>query len=437
MYFYVMVLRMTFAAVLTALLVLRPAMAGEEIPGAPQRTPIAFVNGTVHTVKGGTLERATVVAVDGRITAVGTDVVPPAGARVIDCTGKHVYPGFITPSTTLGLTELDAVRATRDMAEVGTVNPNARAETAYNPDSELLPTVRSNGILLAGVMPVGGTVSGTASLMRLDGWTREDIAVLPRAGLVIQWPAMDVSTSPWERRSPDEQQKAITDNVRELYTLFREAQAYATLVGEGDTSVRDIRLEAMRAAVRTSMPVFVHASTRRQIEAALDFRRTFDLRMVLVGADAAPMVLDDLKSAGVPIIIDRVHSLPERDEDPYDAPYTLPATLAAAGIPFAFSDDGAWQQRNLPFHAGTAMAFGLAEADAERALTLWPAMMYGVDSTYGALAVGYSATLFVCRGNALDALTNVVDQAFIDGREVDLSNRHRRLARKYRERYRQ
>ncbi len=425
----------TLAAIATACVTLLTALGGDEMPGARQSTPIALTNATVHTVTQGTITRATVLFADGRITAVGANVAVPQGFRVIDCSGQQVYPGFIAPVSTIGLTEIDAVRATRDMAEVGDFNPNARGETAYNPDSDIIPTIRYNGILLANVTPEGGIVSGMASLMRLDGWTRDDIAVKSRSALMVTWPQMDVNTAPWESRSADEQRRETGKRVDALRELFRQAKAYALLTSVGDTAKRDIRLEAMARVFRDTLPVFVRASSRKQMESALDFRREFGLSMVIVGAADAPYMIDRLQKEGVGVVIRRVHALPIRDEDAYDAAYTLPATLAAAGIPFAFSDDGGWQQRNLPFHAGTAIAYGLGADAALRSLTLTPAQMLKVDADYGSIEVGKSATLFVSKGDALDARSNVVTQAFIDGRQVDLTSRHTRMTKKYRERY--
>ena len=427
--------RLASAALLTILCVTRLA-AGEEIPGAAQTRPVAIVNAIVHTITNGTITKATVVFDKGRVVAVGTDAAPPQGADVIDAKGGHVYPGFIAPTSTLGLTEIDAVRSTRDMAETGAWNPNVTAATAYNPDSEIIPTVRSNGVLLAHVTPVGGIVSGRSSVMRLDGWTREDIAVLSPSGLVVSWPWMDVSTAWWVRESPDEQRKKARERVQELYRFFDEARAYASRKKNGvDSNVKDVRFEAMVDVVEGRVPVFIQAASRTQIDAVLEFRRTYDLRIVLVDAAEARLVADVLAKEKIPVILPRTHSLPFRDEDAFDAPFTLAADLVKAGVMVAFSEDGAWQQRNLPLHAGSAMAYGLSRDDAERALTLWPAMILGISKDYGSIEVGKSATLFISKGDALDALSNSVTYAVIDGRTVDLSNRHVRLSKKYRERY--
>ncbi|MBS1560667.1 MAG: amidohydrolase [Bacteroidetes bacterium] len=427
--------------ILAALLLctsLAPCLAGSEIPGRAQEKPIALVKATVHTVSGGTLTNASVVFDKGRIVSVGTTVEIPAGAEVIDCSGKHVYPGFIAPMAGTGLVEIDAIRATRDIVEVGSFNPNVRAEVAYNPDSEIIPTIRYNGILLANVSPQGGTISGMSSVMRMDGWTREDIAVRPTSALVVNWPQMDVVNAPWMTKSADEQRKEIDKNVREVIDYLLAARAYSVAARAGvDSTKRDIRFEAMRAVFEKGLPLMVACASQRQIESVLDMQRQLGLTVILVGAQDAPRCLTQIKRAGVPIVIGRVHGLPRREEDGYDATYTLPALLSAQGIPFAYSEGGHWQQRNLPFNAGSSIAFGCAELDAEKGLTLWPAQMLGIDSTYGSLEVGKSATLFVSTGNALDARTNILTHAYIDGRAVDLSNRHTKLTTKYRARSKQ
>lgn len=408
---------------------------GEEIPGAPQRQAIAIVHATLHSAAGATIADATITFDSGVITSVNVASTPPPGSRVIDATGKHVYPGFIAPYTTLGLTEIDAVRSTRDMSEVGWFNPNARAETAYNPDSELIPTVRSNGILIVNSTPTGGMISGQSSLMRLDGWTREDIAIKRVSGLILNWPSMDISTAAWVKKSADDQRKDIEKNILAMYELFSNARSYSASVRAGlDTSKRDVRYEAMRVVFEDSVPVVVSASTRRQLESVLDFKREFGCRIILVDAVDAPLIIPQLQRASISIVLPRVHSMPRREEDGYDTPFVLASILAKAGIPFAFSDGGSWQQRNLPFQAGTARAFGLSEEDAVKGLTIWPAQMFGIDQQYGSIEVGKSATLFVSSGDALDSKSNNVVAAFIDGREVDLNNRHKSLAKKYRER---
>ena len=429
------IVKLLACTLLSALLNTAQLPAGDEIPGAPQKQVIALTNAMIHTGTGVTLQNATIVFDKGVITDIGPRVTIPPGARVVDCSGKRIYPGFIAPLTTLGLTEIDAVRATRDAAEVGSFNPNVKAATAYNPDSDLIPTVRLNGVLLVNSVPNGGMISGQSALMRTDGWTREDLAVNGSSSMAMYWPSMEVTNAWWVNKSPEEQRKESEEMVRSIYELFRQAKAYSEAARAGvDTSVRDVRFEAMRAIFERDLPLLITASTKRQIEAVIDFKEAFGLKVILAEASDAHRTIPQLQKAGIPVIIPRAHSLPRRDEDGYDATFTLAATLAKANIPFAFSDDGAWQQRNLPFQAGTSRAFGLSEEDAIKALTLWPAQMFGVDAQYGSLEKGKSATLFVSKGDALDTKSNLLTAAFIDGREIELTSRHTKLAKKYRER---
>ncbi len=431
-------LRILRALVVLAVMVhsVQSVRCGQEIPGAPQTKPVAIVGATVHTITQGTIQRGTVLFDNGVVVAVGTNVQIPQGAVVVKADGKHVYPGFIAANTTLGLNEIEAVRATRDAAEVGSVNPNARAEVAYDPDSDIIPTVRSNGVLIAHVVPEGGVVSGLSSVMRLDGWTREDIAIKPRAGIVMHWPRMTVNRAWWERRSAEEQISESLKQVEEIRTLFREARAYARMEEAGlDTSKRNLKLEAMRGLFDGDLPLIVVAGERQQIEAALDLAQDFDLSLIIMGGAEAPLVAERLRQNNVPVILQPVNSLPSREEDNYDAAYTLPLRLDVSGVDYCISDRGFWQVRSLPFQAGTAVAYGLSEEKALAAITIAPARILGIADKYGSIEAGKSATLFICNGNALDVRGNIVEQAWIDGRSVDLSNRHTRLSEKYRERY--
>lgn len=428
-------IKSTLMLVAAVLLAAGSMFAGEEIPGAPQTTPILITNATVHIGNGEVLQGASVLFNNGLIAAVGTNVSAPAGTTTIDAKGKHVYPGFILPATTLGLTEIDAVRPTHDMSEVGPFNPNVTAATAYDPDSELIPTIRTNGILLANVTPTGGTVSGMSSLMRLDGWTKEDLAVQLRSGLVVNWPSMNGSKPRWSDMTDDEWQKQQQEAVQRVEEYFRAAYAYTRAAEVGlDTTKKDIRFEAMRRVFDGTLPVIVSADYQRQIEAALNLAEKYELRLIIRGGAEADLVADRLKKRRVPVILRRVHSLPIRDEAPYDQAFTLPAALAEAGVEFCFEGSGAWRQRDVPFEAGTASAYGLEREAAVKALTLSAARIFGVEDRFGSIEVGKSATLFVSTGDALDVRTNVVEHAWIDGRELDLSNRHKRLSTKYRER---
>jgi len=272
----------------------------------------------------------------------------------------------------------------------------------------------------------------------MDGWTREDIALKPITGMHIQWPRMTAITAWWMTKTPEEQRKETEKRLDDIYTLFAKAQAYSLGAKNGIAEdSRDIRLEAMRGIFENNQTVFISADEYKQILSIRDFVKKYNLRAVLVGGKDSWRVTDILKELNMPVIIQRTHALPMRDEESYDLPFRLPSLLAAAGVKFAFADEGAWQQRNLPFHAGTATAFGLSEEEAVRALTLSAAEILGAENMVGSLEIGKDATLFVSSGNALDGLTNNLEFAFIQGRKVELSSRHTRLSEKYKTRYRQ
>ncbi|HZV12874.1 MAG TPA: amidohydrolase, partial [Candidatus Kapabacteria bacterium] len=217
-------MKSTIAFLFVFCLVSSSAFANNEIPGAPQTKPIAIVGGKVFTVSHGIIENGTVVFDKGKITAVGANVEIPKDAKVIDAKGKYVYPGMIAPNTTLGISEIDAVRATQDVTEVGLINPDVRGDIGYNPDSEIPPTIRTNGITTAEIAPQGGFISGTSSLMNLDGWTREDMDVKSVGGVHVYWPAMTISHGWWITQSDEEQKKDIEKNLDTLFKAFRNAK---------------------------------------------------------------------------------------------------------------------------------------------------------------------------------------------------------------------
>lgn len=421
---------------LIVLTVKQYAVAHDEVPAAEQVKPIALVNARIYTIVNGIIDNGTVVFDKGKITAVGKQVTVPANAEIIDCKGQNVYPGFFAPYATTGLVEIELVRATRDQAEAGSINPNAKAYTAFNPESEIIPTIRSNGILFANIAPVGGIVSGTSSLMMLDGWNKEDMSLLPRSGVCVNFPNVGVINAWWMNKPADVQRKENQESLDKLYSLFEEAKMYSQMAQNGAVTDKDIRMEAMRPIFENGMNVFIDAGEYRQILEVIKFTKKFALKTVIVGAFDSWRCADELREAGISVIIPRTHSLPARDEDGYDEQFLLPKKLAEKNVLFAFSDNGAWQQRNVAFQAGTAVAFGLSEADALKGLTFNPAKILGVDNRLGSIEVGKDASLFVSTGNAIDGLTNNLTYAFIQGKKISLESRHTRLAEKYRERYR-
>jgi imidazolonepropionase-like amidohydrolase len=399
-------------------------------PAAEQSGPIAITNATIHVGDGTVSENATLLLRDGRIEAVGSEITVPAGYETVDATGKEVYPGLIALNSQLGLTEIGAVRATNDQREVGVFNPNARALIAFNTDSQVIPTVRSRGVLIAQTTPEGSLVSGRSSMVQLDGWNYEDAAVRADDGLHVNWP--NRYRYNWMTGALTESE-GYAERVRELELFLQQAAAYCNRPeGEGD---RLLKLEAFCEAVSGDANAYLHADEARDIQAGVLLLKEMGARPVVVGGYQAYLIADFLKREEVPVILSSTQALPDRPGDAIDQPYRNPALLAEAGVEFAISHEGYWQQRNLPFVAGQAVGFGLDYEKAIEALTLAPARITGIDKDYGSLEAGKSATFIIVSGDVLDMRTSRVERAFIDGRDVNLDNKQAELYRKFDEKY--
>jgi imidazolonepropionase-like amidohydrolase len=416
-----------------------PAFAGPEwTPATPKK--FALTGGTVHTVSGAVLENATVLIDAGCITAVGAGVAAPSDATVFDCRGKHVYPGFIDANTSLGLVEIGTIEGSNDTQETGNVNPNIRAEVMVNPDSDLLPVARVNGITSALVVPGGGAIHGLSALMHLDGWTREDMTIRSAVGLHVNWPSMSPRRAFFIQQSDEEQNKARDAAIAAIRDAFTDARAYETArSAEGGAGVpahdADVKYDAMRAVMRGEVPVFFHADALAQLHAVLAFIDEMGLkRCVIVGGSDAWRLADELKSRDIAVILGGTQAMPARRSDPYDAAFTVPAQTAAAGIRWCLSDGGgnfgAASVRNLPHHAGLAAAFGLSKEEALKSITLYPAQVLGVGDQLGSIDVGKIADLQITDGDPLEQATHCL-QVFINGRPIPMENRQTRLFQKY------
>ncbi|MDE0736309.1 MAG: amidohydrolase family protein [Pirellulaceae bacterium] len=432
----------TWCVLATLILGTRPArlLANPEIPGAPQEKPIALVGGTIHPVSGPVIHNGTLLFDKGRIVRLGKDIPIPADSQVINIKGKHVYPSLFDSMTNTGLVEVKAVRASVDEAETGTINPNVKAQVAVNPDSELIPVTRSNGVLLVLTAPTGGTISGQAAVMQLDGWTWENMTLKPAVGMIVKWPNMAAVSDWWVEKSAKQQIESREKSLKTLHKTFDQAEAYrqARLAKVKDQA-KDSRWEAMIPVLTGKQPIIVQANEIQQIQAAVAFASKRNLKMILFGGYDAPRCAPLLKQHQIPVIVGGVYQLPRRRHDPYDDAYTLPERLRQQGIKFcisSFGRFGAANVRNLPYHAAVAAAFGLPEDEALRAITLSPAEILGVDQRVGSLQPGKDATLIITTGNPLETTTQV-EQAFIQGRRVALNDRHKRLWRKYQQKYQQ
>ena len=403
----------------------------------------------MHTLTGEP-QQADVLLSKGKIVAIGKDLPATGDAQRIDVTGKHVYPGFIDAATDIGLTEIGSVRATRDTSEAGQVNPNARAEVAVNPDSELIPVARANGVLLAVTGPDGGILSGTSALLQLDGWTWEDMTLRAPVAMELNWPGMSATRAWWQRETERDQLRQRDERLRQVKQTFDDARAYMTAKenvgaangtsgGASGASHQDFdaRWDAMIPLLRGQIPLAVNANEVQQIQAAVAFAQQEKVKLVIVGGADAPLCADLLKKYDVPVIVTGTQRLPQRRWSGYDDAYALPAKLEELGIRFCIAGTrSASYARNLPYQAGMAAAFGLDKDDAVKSITLYPAQILGVADRVGSLEPGKDATLIVTTGDPLETPTQV-EQAYIQGRKIELTSRHTRLWEKYKQKYEQ
>ncbi len=409
------------------------ASAHDYVPGAKQKIAVLVAGGDLHTVTQGVLADTDILLENGRISAIGKKLSPPPGATIIDATGQQVYPGLIDPNSSLGLIEIDQARATNDMSERGQDNPDVRAHIAYNPDSEIIPTVRSNGITTALIVPSGSLLRGRSSLINLDGWTKEDAMEKENAALHLSWPRVSIITAWWMEQSADDQKKENEQNRKRLEEVFEQAKSYYIAQKADPKLPVDSRWEAMVPVFDKKLPVLIHCDDMRQIEQAVDFANKYGLKIAIVGGAETYKAVKILKENNIPVVLERTQQMPMRNDDPYDLAYALPKLLTDAGIKFCLSQSSSWATRNLPFQAGQAAAYGLDKEAALRSITLSTAEIFGVEKNLGSLEVGKKATIVVSKGDILDQLTNQVTYMFIDGRQVDLDNKHKELYRKYQE----
>ena len=416
-----------------------------------QAEEILFRNATIFTVWGPPLEKAELLIADGKIKGVGTNLAETASsAREVDLSGKLIYPGLIAAATTAGLVEIDMVRATVDDHEVGQYTPDVRSWLAVNPDSELLPVARANGITHIVPVPTGGTVSGLSGVVALHGWTMEEMAFKTPAALHLFWPNMRLDPTPREAlpdrsrfKSIEEQARERAARLKEVDDFFSEAEAYAKARPENPIH-RVPAWEGMLPFINGEVPLMLHADGSREIKAAVEWAAARKYKIILAGARDAWMVADMLASNKIPVLYERVYyqssslaGTPARDIDPYDVHYSAPGVLHKAGVKVAIGlglgGHSASELRNLPYVAAQARAFGLPEEAALKAITLHPAEMLGVADRLGSIEAGKDATFVITDGSILDIRTQV-QEVWIGGAKTSLETRHTRLYEKYKNR---
>lgn len=416
------------------------AVAQENIyPAKMQSKKIIITGGTVHVGNGTVLENNGAIAIEnGKITAVGNNAAADNNATVINASGKHIYPGLILASSNLGLQEITgSVRGTNDVFEIGDLNPNVRSIVAYNTDSRIINTLRSNGILLANVVPRGSVIGGSSSTVQLDAWTWEDAAYRTDYGMHFYMPSLFSRPNPFAAQfgaqPPVDPLKRGLEQIEGVKQFFREAKAW---IQQPNKTTTNLKLDAVKGLFEKKQRLFIHCNIVKEMLIAIDFVKEFGFDVTLVGAQDCWQIADLLKQHNISVILQQTHNLPTLDDDDVDQPYKTPALLQKAGVLFALSDeDGQTRGRNLPFNAGTSAAYGLTKEQALSSITLNAATILGIADRTGTIETGKDANLVISDGDILDMRSSIITHAFIQGRAIDLNDKHKQLNERYVKKY--
>lgn len=415
------------------------------LPTPPHKGTMYIKNATIHVGNGTVINNGVIQIKDGKIEKVGTDIVIPQGdVKVIDVKGKQVYPGIILPVSNLGLVEISAIRASSDVREIGEMNPNVRSIVAYNTDSKVINTLRSQGVLMANIVPQGSFLAGSSSVVQLDAWNYQDAAVKTDGGMHLYMPSLmpraDLSRfgggggrfGPQQSTSTDPVKEGL-NKIEELKSFFTQAKAY---FAEGTHKETNLKFEAVKGLFDKSQRLYVHGNTVRQMLVALDFVKQFNFDVVIVGGSDSWQIADLLKQHNVSVILGQMHSLPTAVDDDIDQPYKSAAALQKAGVIFSISDDDPQTRgKNILFNAGTAATYGLSKEEALQAITLNAAKIMGVADKAGSIEVGKDANIVISDGDLLDMRTSKVTAALIQGREIDLTDKHKLLNDRFNKKY--
>ena len=411
----------------------------QQTPALKQSKTILILGAKAHLGNGQVIENSLISIKEGKIATIGdaTEMKVAKHDITIDASGKHVYPGFIAPNSTLGLVEIDAVRASDDESEIGEFNPHVRSIIAYNAESKLVETTRPNGVLLAQITPRGGRIAGTSSIVQLDAWNWEDAAVKTNDGIHLNWPRSYSRAGWWAEPGGIEMNKNYDPQIKEIQAYFDNAFAYL----DSKNAKKDIPFEAMKGLQSGEKTLYINANGEKEIIDAVLFKKKNKIKkMVIVGGYYAFKAANLLKENEVGVLLKRVHDLPLLEDEDVNLPYKNAKLLVDAGVLVALQNAGnmeRMQTRNLPFYAGTCAAWGLTKEQALQLITGNSAKLLGIDNQYGTLESGKSATLFISEGDALDMKTNLISFAFIDGRQISLESHHTELYERYKGKFEQ
>jgi imidazolonepropionase-like amidohydrolase len=401
-----------------------------------------ITGGTVHVGNGQVIDNATIEVNNGKIVKIGADVTPTGSdAKIVDAKGKQVYPGLILPVTDLGLKEIaNGARGSDDLRELGDLNPSIRSIVAYNTDSKIINTLKANGILLAGVTPQGGTISGSSTVVQLDAWNWEDAAYKMDNGIHLNLPTFLVRPRRFggggrfalSQPQTDPVKEAL-DKIEEIKTFFREAKAYSEEAAHKETN---LKFEAVKGLFTKQQRLFIHGDQVKQMLVAIDFAKEFGFDVTIVGGSECWLIADLLKQNNVSVILAQMHNLPTTEDDDVDQPFKTPAVLQKAGVLYCINDEHEeTRYRNLMFNAGVAVSYGLTKEQALQAITLNTARILGIDDRTGSLEAGKDANIVISSGDILDIRTSNIEHAFIQGREVSLDNKQTQLYHRYMTKY--
>ena len=409
----------------------------QQTPAPIQKNLIAIKGAKAHIGNGKTIDNSLIIFENGILNYVGDNIKKDlSNCVVIKAFGKSVYPGFIIPNSTLGLIEIDAVRASDDVSEIGKWNPHIRSLIAYNTESRVVETMRPNGVLIAQITPRGGIISGRSSIVNLDAWNWEDAVIKTDDGIHMNWPNNYSYGRWWEGEDPGlKVNNEYYNTVNDIETYFSNVKAH---LNKSNNKI-NLPFESMKDLFNNKTKLYIHVDDKKGIIDAVTLAKKHRInKITIVGGYESHKITDFLIKNNISVLLQRVHLRPEKNDEDYDLPYKLAKKLVDSGVTVGLEASGDMERmnsRNLPFYAGTTVAYGLSKEQALQLITLNTAKILGIDKNYGSLEVGKSATLFISDGDALDIRTNKLLNAFIDGREISLESHQKKLWKRYSKKY--
>ena len=411
-------------------------LTSQQTPGSLTEESILFIGATAHIGNATIIENSAIGIRNGEITEVSTEnLAEGIYDQTIDVSGKHIYPGFIAANTSLGLVEIDAVRASNDVDEIGDMLPHIRSIIAYNAESKIIESMRPNGILIAQVTPRGGFISGKSSIVQLDAWNWEDAVIRYDDGIHLNWPNPYTRGRRWLGESPDlKVNKKYAENISKIEDFFENAMARSV-----NSKTKNLPYYSLNEAIKKNKTIFLHANDEKQIVDGIVFLKNIGIKnIVLVGGRGLESQLNVITNNNIPVILSHPHRLPSREDEDLKQPFKLASKLINEGVLVTIDVQGSMERmntRNLPFYAGSFSAYGVEREEAVEMITLNAAKILGIDDEMGSLEEGKDATLFISEGDALDMMTNIISRAFIQGREISLETHQTKLWKRYSKKY--